>query len=186
MTTKKNSPAIEDEAEEREESAAVAEQTSEDIESLLSADPEFFDLASGTQVRIRRLKTVETLRLLKILTVGAGGAISRIDWSSLSNNAEAFAGELVALLLMAVPNAVDETLQFIQSMVEPIDLIERPRSKAERDSNQERWEVLGNELINPEIEDTIGILTNVVRQEAKDIQALGKRLRAMLPMALNS
>lgn len=87
---------------------------------------------------------------------------------------------------MAIPNAEDETLEFIQAMVEPLDLIQRPRNKAERETNDELWEDLSYDLINPEIEDTFGIITNIVRQEAADIQALGKRLRAMLPMALNS
>lgn len=182
MTTKKNSPAIEEELEEQVAPDAVE---NADI-AALSPDPEFYELASGKVVRIVRLKTRETLKLLKIVTHGAGASLTSIDWSAVSGDASAFAGQLIAVLTMAVPNAEEETLDFIQSMVEPVELNQRPRSKADRDSNQELWDDIALDLINPEIEDTIGILTNIVRQEAGDIQALGKRLRVMIPMALNS
>lgn len=178
MTTKRKPPI------EETEETPTSEEKNSDIESLLPAS-EVFELSSGAEVRVNRLKTRETLKLLKVLTVGGGGMLTSIDWSGMQDNAEAFAGKLVALVIYAVPLAEDQALEFIQAMVSPKDLIDRPRSKADREFNKELWEELAYELDNPEIEDTINIIIRIVQREAKDIQGLGKRLRLLMPAALN-
>lgn len=134
-------------------------------------------LSNGLTIEVNRLKTRETMKLLKIITRGAGYALTTLD---LSGESEDFAQSLVLSIALAIPEAEDETIDFVRALVAPVGLVKNPKSKAEKEVNQGIFEQLDEALENPELEDLIEILTAVVESEAPHIQALGKRLALLL------
>ncbi len=148
-------------------------------------DPELpvVKLESGFPVEVVRLKTRQMFRLLRILTRGAGPAIAQLDFSG--DSAE-FAQKLMGILLVAIPDAEQETVGFLQAMCKPAGLVEKKAqhmTKAENDQNQSLWERFNDELFNPEIEDTISLLEVIIASEAPEMQALGKRLASLWKVA---
>jgi hypothetical protein len=88
------------------------------------------------------------------------------------------------MTLLSIPDAEDETVEFIRAMVYPDGLIERKGlNKQDVERNKELWAALDEELENPDLDDLVTIIEAVVRREADDIQALGKRLAAMVSLA---
>lgn len=153
-----------------------------DVDSI-AAEPVPITLSSGERVHIERLKTRQLFKLLKVLTRGAGEALSSLDIST-DMDAEEFTGQLLAAVVISIPEAEDEAIEFIQSMVSPVGLIIPPRSKDDKKKNDDLYDAIASSLYNPELEDTINIIEQVVVNEASEIQALGKRLGGLLKKAL--
>jgi hypothetical protein len=130
-------------------------------------------LQSGKQVEIVPLKLRETMKLLKIVTRGAGPVLEQLMGGMDLNDAGAFAQTLGALIVMSIPEAENEAVEFIQSMVRPAGFDSLPQ-----DQKIAQLNALMVELINPELEDVISIIERVVRRESEDIRNLGKRLSA--------
>ena len=151
----------------------------------LSPVPETITLASGTVLHVERLKTRQFFKFLRILTRGAMPQVGESGLTNLDPNADSgeFATKLISLVLLAIPEADDETIDFVKSMVKPQGLIDRPRNKLDAERNAERWIALDDELENPELDDIVTILEAVVAREADDMQALGKRLASLFKLA---
>lgn len=146
--------------------------------AAILSEPEEITLAGGRPVLIQRLKTIQMLRLLRVFTKGIGTeAVSSID---LDGEPEELVQNLLLLSLMAVPEAEEETIEFVQSLVLPVGLIKEPKSKADREANQDLLTEFFMEMQNPELDDLISILEVVFRNEAPHLVALGKRLVALL------
>lgn len=142
-------------------------------------------LKSGMDVEVTRLKTRQFFRLLKVFTHGASTALLQ---SSLDFNAtgEEFGQKLLMLVMFSIPDAEQETIDLVQSLVRPAGLHEGPPASltdAQREGNAALWQRLGRELFNPDIDDLVDICETVIRQEAGDIQALGKRLTGLYRLA---
>lgn len=157
-----------------------------DVEALTSeTETEFVTLTNNQEVSINRLKTRETLKLLKILTRGVSGSIGSLLMAT--DDQEEFVGNLLGAVIIAFPEAEDETLDFIMSMVTPKGIIEDPRTKPEREANEEKWTRLSNLFEgNPELDDTVTVLEAVIRNEAPHIKALGNRLALLLKVQTSS
>lgn len=150
-----------------------------DIEAL-AADPTEITLASGLKVQVQRMKTRALMSLLKILTRGAGDLLRTMDTNG---DDDAFRGQLIAAIVFSIPEAEDETIEFIFRMVKPNGIREEGTiTRGDKEWNKDLWEQLQAELIDPELEDLISIVTGIVTNEAPHILALGKQLRALMPM----
>lgn len=152
----------------------------------LDPQPETVKLTTGTQVVIEDLRARQFFKLLRIVTHGAMGVFK--DLSLLPNpgdSSEVFMGRLLGLMLMSIPDAEDETIEFVRSMCSPVGVIPGGRrlSKQDVERNAELWARLDTELDNPELDDLITIIEAIIRRESDDIQALGKRLAGMLKLA---
>jgi hypothetical protein len=156
--------------------------TASEVDAL---DPEsdIIQLESGDRVVIQRLRTRQMFRLLKILTHGAGPALNNLNVGA--DTAE-FITQLIAVTVMAIPNAEDETIDFVLSMVDSADTIDPPRTKADRARNEELRDNLAANLLNPSLDDLLSIIEIVIRKEAPEIAALGKRLGALLQTTLGN
>ena len=152
-----------------------------ELETIQSDPGAPFTLSTGTRIKIARLRTRETMSLLRILTKGAGDVLAQTRFS-LDMDPEEFMGIFIGSVMLSVPVAEDETLEFVQRMVLPEFFIDDPRTKPERESNQQMLDALYTEMHNPELDDLLEIVERVVRAEAPHIQALGKRLAAMLAL----
>lgn len=116
------------------------------------------------EVRVRRLKTREFLALMKVLTSGLGGGLAqvRIDFSTPEHTANDFA----ALMLLAVPNAVEEFAVFLATVVEPVN-------------PDERAAVARYLHDNPELDEMLSIFEAIAVQEREDLSMLAGKAQAM-------
>jgi hypothetical protein len=148
----------------------------------LDPEPAVHKLSTGLAVEIVRLRTRQFFRLLKVLTHGAGPAVVQagLDFSA---GAEQFATQLLTLVAMSIPDAEQEAIAFLQSMCKPAGLADKPKlSKQEQQDNDELWEQFNKDLFNPELDDTIDLIEIIVKNEAPELQALGKKLQRMLQL----
>lgn len=148
----------------------------------LDPQPWACTLTTGLGVEIVRLKTRQFFRLLRVLTHGAGPAVvqSGLDFTG---DSEKFTKQLLTLVLMSIPDAEQEAIGFLHSMCKPSGLAEHPKlSKQEEQDNQALWDRFHADLFNPELEDTIDLMELIVRQEAPELQALGKKLERVFAL----
>src|ERR1051325_7998633 len=86
--------------------------------------PERVTLISGTVVELESLRSRQFFKFLRIITIGALPALR--DGKLFSTDAVdegEFASRLIAAMVMAVPNAEDETIEWLMSMVRPVGMI---------------------------------------------------------------
>lgn len=147
--------------------------------------PELIELVSGTKVQILPLKLRQLFRLMRIITRGGSAYLPMLrDAMALrdeSERADALGTQLIAIALMALPEAEDEAVEFLMSVVEPEGLTPG-RDKSQRSINEQLRRELSEELFNPEPEDAIAIIEAVIMREKGDLAALGKRLSAAFTM----
>lgn len=146
--------------------------------------PEQVSLASGTVVEIEDLKARQFFRLLRILTHAAIPSLGDLFNVTADTDSEQFGMNLLMVTMLSIPDAEDETVTFIQSMVKPAGLVEhRKLNKQDAERNAELWAALAEELDNPELDDLVTVIEAIIKRESKDILALGKRLGAMFKLA---
>lgn len=155
-----------------------------DIDPLL-ADPAVVTLSDGRKYRIERLKTRGTLRLLAILTGGAQDVLSQVKFS-LDMDPQEFAGIFIGSIIFSIPEQEDATMAFIQGMVNPVAIIDNPRTPQEREANANEMRMMIDLLDDPELEDTTLILTTLITIEAPNILSLGKRIATLLDVQRKS
>ncbi len=162
--------------------------TTQDDSELARLDPEpvVCTLKTGLVLEVVRLRTRQFFRLLKILTHGAGPAVMQagLDFSA---QADEFTKRLLTLVVMSIPDAEQETIAFLQSMCQPKGLTEvalgrskAKLSKQQDEADQALWEKFNTQMHNPELADTVDLITLIVKQEAPELQALGKKLMVLL------
>jgi hypothetical protein len=140
--------------------------------------------STGFEVEVLRLKTRQFFRLLKILTHGAGPALMQMELDP--SDPAAFGQRLVFLVIMAIPDAENDAILFLSSMCRPVGIKDKPDSqltKQEKEDNAALWDKFGEELNNPEPDDTLDLVEAIITQESEDIRNLGKRIASMLKLA---
>lgn len=162
--------------EESDTDALEADPEKDEITALLETPNGPFELSSGTRVVVRQLKLREFLSLLRIVTRGAAPALGSVSLDF--DNPNQFVQSLLGIILFAIPEATEETIEFVQTVVEPAD-VKSLDAKAAMASRESLYE----ELFNPELEDLINIVAVVVASEGSDLQKLGKRLKTMFGVA---
>lgn len=149
-----------------------------DIDTIAS-EPTPLTLESGFEIKIERLKTRALMALLKILTRGASEVLATLSFSS-ETSQEDFTGQLIGATILAIPEAEDETVEFIQRMVSPAGIKEGRLSKADVQRNAELEAQLRAELDDPELVDLVTIVSEIITAEAPHIRALGNQLGVLL------
>ncbi len=150
---------------------------------VIVAEGDSVALASGTEVVIQPLKARQFFKLLRIITHGAGGMLLNVKFAP-DDSPEEFGAKLLALVGFAIPDAEEEVIDFLLSMVKPAgEKTGRTLSKQDKDHNKRLSEELFDELYNPELEDLVTLVEAIVQREAEDLQALGKRLMGMFELA---
>lgn len=150
----------------------------------LSPPPEELTLSTGTQVVFENLKARQFFKLLRIITHGAAPMMGNPGLFNLDGDAAQLAARLTALVAMAVPDAEDETIDFVLAMVKPKGLIEgRSLNKADKERNEELWDQVHKDMENPELDDLFSVIEGVVKRESEDLAALGKRLSSLFKAA---
>lgn len=154
----------------------------EDIEAI-AGTPERLRLpVADVEILVEHLRTRQFFKLLRILTVGAGPLLAELQISEDTDPAE-LTQQLIMVLLVSIPEAEEEVMDFLKSMAKPVGLVEPERSKADREANVEKYTQLYVTLDNPDPQDTIELISRIIQIETPNLMALGKRLAAMLPSA---
>lgn len=152
--------------------------TNPDLDPIVSEPTGPLRLSTGQPYAIERLRTRQMFRLLKILTRGAAPIIGEMSFSF--DDPEKFMTQILAVIGFAVPEAEDEAIDFLRSMVRPANVIENPLSKQDREANEQVYQDLSDALVNPDPADTITILSKIVEVEGPEMIQLGKNLAAIL------
>ena len=156
-------------------------------EDILDPVPATYTLVDGTVVSIEDLKTRQFFRLFRIITHGAPAYMEDGITSLFDGEGEEIVGRLLAMVVFSIPEAEQETIDFLVSMVKPVGLTEgNSLSKQAIERNRSLWDDVDKALANPELEDTFGIVELIIRREAKNLAALGKRLLSRLELALKT
>lgn len=138
-----------------------------DAEEILpEAGPFTMKLLDGTEIPcvVKRLRAREFLALLRVLTRGFGDGIAQITLAG--DDAEEMQGQIMGMMLVAIPEAVDEFVDFVAKVVEPAD-----GSDAKR---------LAKSLQNPDVTVLIDVAEFIATQEKDDLAALMGKARAAL------
>src|SRR6516164_2046821 len=135
----------------------------------LDPEPVIVKMSTGFAVEVVRLRTRQFFRLLRVLTNGAGPAMMQAGLN-FRDNPDDFTQKFLMLVLMSIPDAEQQAIMFLQSMLKPAGLADKPDSQLTKQQKED----------NPELTDTIDLIEVMVRQEAPELQALGKRLQAMM------
>lgn len=141
----------------------------------LDPQPVELRLESGTEFDLEPLKLRQFLRLLRIVTRGAADVLDQAELDF--NDPQGFLQTFLGMVLFSIPEAEQESIDFIQSMVKPKNL------SGDASKDLIRIQELKTELDNPALEDTLTIIQGVIERESEDLRALGKRLGAMFSMA---
>lgn len=121
----------------------------------------------GHPCRVTRLRTREFFSLMKIFTAsGMAGALLESAFDG-EDTEEEIAQRMLAALVVAIPNAEPQFIEFVNRIVELPEGLEPEEIKAIR-----------VELQNPETELTMTIIQRVIEQEAGELARLGKAARS--------
>jgi hypothetical protein len=145
----------------------------------IDPQPEILKFSTGFTVEVVRLQTRQFFRLLRVLTHGAGPALTQAQLDFQGDPGE-FGAKLLMLTVMSIPDAEQEAILFLTSMCRPAGLADKPAAqltKQETEANKILWDRFGEELHNPDPSDTLDLIEVIIRQEAPELQALGKKLR---------
>lgn len=141
---------------------ATAARLDDDLDLILP-DPTEFEV-EGIPAVVRRLKSREFLHLMRVLTTGLGSGIRDIDLHL--DDEDELKADIVALFMLAVPNAIDDFGLLMLSIVDAKD------KKQQGD--------LQKVMQNPEVEVLLDVLTIVAEQEKDDLAHLLGKARAAL------
>lgn len=124
-----------------------------DLEAIMPDPTEV--VIGGIPVDVNRLKLREFLALMNIITTGVGREMGNIDFRQ---EGEELQGQMIGLLIMALPNAIDETVVFAKAVAV---------AKDPKDAK-----ALAAAIDNPELDEFTDLLAAVVEQELPEFEAL--------------
>lgn len=140
--------------------------------------------STGFTAEVVRMQTRQFFRLLRVLTHGAGPALTQTQLDFAGDPGE-FSRKLLTLVVMSIPDAESEAILFLSSMCRPAGLSDKQPSqmtRQETEANQALWDKYGTEMHNPALWDTLDLIEVIVRQEAPELQALGKKLQRTMDL----
>lgn len=141
----------------------------------LDPTPTEIVLSTGHKVEVVPIRFRQFLAFLKIITTGGIHALGSIELNSDMSDEE-FAAKMVALLVFSIPEADDEAVGFMRSIIRPVPT-------GDRGKDAELEQELDAVMYNPDLDDVVSIVEVMARNEASDIKALGKRLRSLMSLA---
>lgn len=147
----------------------MSAQTAE-IENRLAAnaDENVITLEDGMQVELVPLKTRQAFALFRIVLKGTyqGNALLA---AIAQQGSDGLVGKVAMSAALSVPDADDEAIEFLQSIVKPV--------------HQEQSSKVRDYLENPSLDDLVTILHALTVKEAPHVADLSRQLTAMLSLA---
>ena len=124
-----------------------------DVESILPEEAQL--TIAEMDVEISRLNLREFLSLMNVITTGMGHNIRNVDFSAPQDE---LIPQMLGLLMMAVPKAADETIDFVRLVV---------KAKNKTDAA-----ALDLYLRNPDLDVFMDVIAKVIEQEAGELKEL--------------
>lgn len=139
----------------------------DDLELIAPVPGEPFEIGELSEegpvlVQVNRLRTVEFLALMRAVARGVGPGLSELD---LSDDEDEMRAELLGIMLIALPEASDDFVQFLRVVTVPVGSADKAR--------------VVREMANPSLDDSMRIIEQIVTQEADDIRRLVGKAQAM-------
>lgn len=144
---------------------------------VLDPVPQELELTTGRTVTFEDMKTRQLFAMLRIVTRGGLELLPSLRIGS-DMDSEQFTMQLLMVFVFAVPEAPNETVDFLRTMVK---LKLPPAVEAAERKEQEK--TFAKELDNPELDDLMSLVEAIIRREAPNLQALGQRLMGALAFA---
>lgn len=113
----------------------------------------------GVQYRVKRLRLLELAALMRIVTVGAGPALPML---ADMQNEDDFLPQAMGVVIVSLPNAVEQVVEFLQMVLEPVD------SDASKDG-----------LVNPDPDAFLDVVSVILDQEKDEFPALVGKARRL-------
>jgi hypothetical protein len=128
------------------------------LQDLEAIAPEEGQLTvGGIPCRVKHIRIREVLLLARIMAGGMGWNLEGLSF----DDPDELKGELVGVLIVSVAAAAEESLEFLKTVVEPV--------------NPDQAEQLRGELDNPEVADALDIINTLLDQEQDNlVSILGK------------
>jgi hypothetical protein len=118
----------------------------------------------GIEARVRRVKTRELLAIMNVMVSGLGQNMVNVRLSV--NDAEALVGEVIGLMMLALPRASGEFITFLAGMVEAVD-------------KREQADLMSYMQDNPDPEVLLDLFERIASQEREDFVSLVGKAQAM-------
>lgn len=152
--------------------------------TALAPAGEQLTLSDGTKVTLRDLKARQFFKLLKILTHGPTVQLmARNGVGSLfAGSPEEILVKFVTYIGISIPDAFDETIEFLYDMLDPAGLTDRT-DKASQAENNAKVKHLAEYMSNPELDDVVDLVDAIIERESGDLLALGKKVAKLLNLA---
>lgn len=112
---------------------------------------------------VKRLRAREFLALLRVFTTGFGDGIAKITLAG--EDADEMQGQILGMMLVAIPEAIEEFLDFMVQVVEPVEGDPKRLRKA---------------LVDPDVNMLLDVAEAIAIQEKDDLWALLGKARAAL------
>jgi hypothetical protein len=132
-----------------------------DLETIL-APPVIVEL-QGHQVAVQHMKTREFFSFLGIFTSTLGGGAAQALSELKDKEGEEIQGEILGLVLVCLPLAVDPVLKLVKDITRPVD------------PEDAHW--LMEYLDNPEMEDLMAVVDAVIENEKDNLSELVGKAR---------
>jgi hypothetical protein len=152
--------------------------------SVLAPSDDTLELSDGTRVKLLDMRARQFFKLLKIITHGPALNLILQNGASnlLSGSEQQILGKLVGYIGVALPDSFDEVVGFLYDMIEPEGLVKEDSKKAKED-NRALVQKLAQLMTNPEVEDILDLVEAIIKREAADLAALGKKVMKLLSLA---
>ena len=118
----------------------------------------------GIPVRVVRLRTRQWFALARVIGTGLGSGILdlEVDWQDPD-----LKEQLVAILVLALPGAEDETIAFLRTLVVPVN-----------DADSDR---LVEAMRNPSVSDVLDLVGVILDQEGDDLRGIVGKAAELAP-----
>lgn len=116
-------------------------------------------LVDGAEYRVKRIRLIELASFMRVISTGAGPVLMQAG--ALFDNEEDMTGQITGLVIVALPNAVEEFIDFLNTVLEPVG------------------EVEDGKIVNPDPTAVLDVVALMVEQEKDDWQALMGKARQM-------
>lgn len=152
--------------------------------NVLAPSDDTLTLSDGTVLRLLDMKARQFFKLLKIITHGPALnlLVQQGTGSLLSGTEQQILGKLVGYIGVSIPDSFDEVIGFLADMAEPAGLVKEDSKKGKED-NKVLWQNFASVMSNPDPGDLIDLIEAIVRREAADLAALGKKVMKLLSLA---
>ena len=113
----------------------------------------------GVNYRVKRIKLIELASFMRVVSTGVGPAMMQAG--ALFDNEDDVGGQIAGMTIVALPNAVEEFIAFLNTVLVPVD------------------ETQDAAIVNPDPEAVLDVVALMVEQEKDDWQALAGKARKM-------